>query len=163
MKNLFDKTDPVVLKSGFVGFVTLLAAQLGILFPVLVLLLLCMVVDYITGIISAGYNGKIKSSVGIVKKLLYAVIVAVAIACDWVIINVAEQVGIVIPADTFFGLLVSLWLIFNELISILENLIEMEMTLPGFLVSLVDKFKHLIENQGSAAVDAVNVKEKQDE
>ena len=166
MKNLFDKTDPVIVKTGFVGFMTIIAAQLGILFPVLVLLLLCMVVDYITGIISAGYRGKIKSSVGlwgIVKKLLYAVIVAVAIACDWVIINVAEQVGIIIPADTFFGLLVSLWLIFNELISILENLIEMEMTLPGFLIALVDKFKHLIENQGSAAVDAVNVKDKENE
>ena len=46
MKNLFDKADPVIVKTGFVGFMTIVAAQLGILFPVLVLLLLCMVVDY---------------------------------------------------------------------------------------------------------------------
>ena len=95
MKNFFEKADPVIVKIGFIGFMTIIAAQLGILFPVLILLLLCM--------------------------------------------------------------------IFNELISILENLIEMEMTQPGFLIALVDKFKHLIENQGSAAVDAVNVKDKENE
>ncbi|PXX81697.1 hypothetical protein DES51_101309 [Dielma fastidiosa] len=43
MKNLFEKADPVIVKTGFIGFMTIIAAQLGILFPVLVLLLLCII------------------------------------------------------------------------------------------------------------------------
>lgn len=163
INKMFEQTDPVVIKSGLTGFIAIGLSALGILFPVILLLGLCMLVDYVTGIVSAGYLGKIKSSVGlwgIVKKLMYAVIVAVAMACDWVVINVATQVGIVIPTSTFFGLLVALWLIFNELISILENLIKMEISLPSFLVKLVNKFKTLLDEQGDSTVDKINVKGK---
>lgn len=136
-----------------------LSAKLGILFPVLVMLLLSMIFDYITGMLSAGYNGNIQSRKGmwgIVKKAMYAVVVAVAMISDFIIINVAEKIGIGIPLTTFFGLLVAIWLIFNELVSILENLIKMDVPLPGFLKNLVSKFKIVVEGQGNKIVNSID-------
>ncbi len=156
MKRYFDSENPTMIKQLIVGASALLADWLGILFPKLMLLVLCMAMDYGTGIAAAGYTGQLKSSKGfwgIVKKLMTIVIAAVAMICDWVILNVGEQLGIVFPTNTFFGLLVCLWLIFNELISILENLIKMEMALPKFLVLFVSKFKNTLEEQGMSFVE----------
>ena len=52
-------------------------------------------------------------------------------------LEVAKQIGVTIPIGTFFGLLTALWLIFNEIISIMENLAKMETKLPPFLSKFV--------------------------
>lgn len=154
-----EKTNAIKVMLASAG--AWLGAKLGILYPVLAVLVAVMVLDQLTGLTAAGYNGQLKSRKGIwgiVKKLLYGVIVAIAIICDWTIITVADQLGIVIPLSTFFGMATSIWLIFNELISIGENLIKLEMGLPPFLVKFVNKFKGLIESQGDKIVDSVDLK-----
>lgn len=133
-----------------------LSLKLGILLPVLGLLSLAMVTDYITGILDAKNRGEINSRTGmwgIVKKLLYGVEVAVAMVVDWTIINVAGQLNIDIHVGTFFGLLVSIWLIFNEIISILENLTRLGTPMPGFLVKFVSTFKVVVESNGDMLAD----------
>ena len=135
-----------------------LSNKLGILFPILMLLMFVMVVDYSTGMIKARYLGEIESRKGmwgVIKKAMYAVVVAVAMVSDWVIINMAERVGINIPLTTFFGLLVAIWLILNECISILENLIKLEVPMPGFLKGLVSRLKIVVEGQGDKIVDSI--------
>lgn len=139
-----------------------LSNKLGILFPILMLLMFVMVVDYSTGMIKARYLGEIESRKGmwgVIKKAMYAVVVAVAMVSDWVIINMAERVGINIPLTTFFGLLVAIWLILNECISILENLIKLEVPIPPFLRSLVSRLKIVVEVQGDKGVDSVKEQE----
>ena len=139
-----------------------LSNKLGILFPILMLLMFVMVVDYSTGMIKARYLGEIESRKGmwgVIKKAMYAVVVAVAMVSDWVIINMAERVGINIPLTTFFGLLVAIWLILNEFISILENLIKLEVPIPPFLRSLVSRLKIVVEVQGDKGVDSVKEQE----
>ena len=139
-----------------------LSNKLGILFPVLVILLFAMIVDYSTGMIKAKYLGEIESKKGmwgVIKKAMYAVVVAVAMISDWIIINIAEKVGVNIPLTTFFGLLVAIWLIVNECISILENLIKLEVPIPNFLKSLVSRLKIVVEGQGNKIVD--NIKEQE--
>lgn len=151
-----DKTNSIKLIISGIG--AFLSAKLGLLYPVLMFLLLSMIIDYGTGMISAGYNHEIQSRRGmwgIIKKAMYGVVVAVAMITDWIIINVAANIGIDVPTSTFFGLLVAIWLIFNELVSILENLIKMEVPLPGFLRSIVSKFKIVVENQGDKVIESI--------
>lgn len=133
-----------------------LSLKLGILLPVLGLLSLAMLTDYITGILDAKSRGEINSRTGmwgIVKKLLYGVEVAIAMVVDWTIINVAGQFNIDIHLGTFFGLLVAIWLIFNEFISILENLTRLGTPMPGFLVKFVSTFKVVVESNGDMLAD----------
>ena len=68
-----------------------------------------------------------------------------------------------IPVATFFGMLVAVWLIINELISILENLARLETPLPGFLLELVQHFKVVVEAQGNELVNSQSDLEKQEE
>ena len=126
------------------------------------LLMFVMVVDYSTGMIKARYLGEIESKKGmwgVIKKAMYAVVVSVAMISDWIIINVAERIGVNIPLTTFFGLLVAIWLIVNECISILENLIKLEVPMPNFLKSLVSRLKIVVEGQGDKVVEGIKEQE----
>jgi toxin secretion/phage lysis holin len=135
-----------------------LSVKLGILLPVLIMLTIVIVTDYGTGILSAQKRGETNSRTGmwgIVKKLLYGVAVAVGMVVDWTILNVASSLGINIPVATFFGLLVAIWLIINELISILENLTRLEVPLPPFLLKVVSSFKVAVEKSGDTLANTV--------
>ena len=64
--------------------------------------------------------------------------------------------GIKVPTVTFFGLLVAIWLLINELISILENLTRIGTPMPPFLVKVVSAFKVAVENSGDSLADTVD-------
>ncbi len=152
-----EKTN--LIKLGISGIGAYLSAKLGILFPILMLLMIVMIFDYCTGMLSAGYNDEIQSRKGmwgVVKKALYGVTVAVAMIADWIIINVAKNVGRAVPFSKFFGLIGSILPIFYVIISILENLIKMEVPIPPFLKSFVNKFKIVVEGQGNKIADSLN-------
>ena len=99
--------------------------------PVAVLFLV-MVVDYM----------------GIVKKAASLLAVVVAIVADWVVQTAAGQIGVDFGGFFFFGLLVTIWLVLNECISILENISQIGVPLPSFLVALIEKLKSTTENKG---------------
>lgn len=142
----------------------ILSAKLGLLYIVIPLLMLCMAVDYLTGILASKKEGNICSRTGmwgIIKKLMYMIEVAVAVVVDWTIINVTENIGIQVPACTFFGLLVALWIVFNELISILENLTRLETPMPQFLINIVKNFKVTVEKQGTRLENNMLNKDKE--
>lgn len=146
-------------KAFIAGIGTLLSAKLGLLWIVLPLFMLVIVLDYVTGMIAAKKEKKISSKTGmweIVKKLLYGVEIAVAMSVDWTIINVANSVGFKFPAVTIFGLLVTIWIIINELISILENLTRLEVPMPVFLLKVVSNFKIAVEANGDKLAEQIN-------
>lgn len=151
------------IKGIIAGGIAFLSAKLGILAPILLMLMLVMCVDYCTGMLAGFKEHNIQSKKGmwgIVKKLLYGVAVGVAMVVDWTIITVAESLNFDIPTTTFFGILVAVWLILNELISILENLKRMDVPLPGFLVTVVNRFKVSVENSGDKLSDTIKEGEK---
>ena len=118
--------------------------------PVAVLFLV-MVVDYVSGMARSWANGELSSSVGvlgIVKKVSYLLAVMVAIVTDWVIQTAAGQLGVDFGGFFYFGLLVTIWLILNECISILENISEIGVPLPPFLMELIQKLKKTAEVKG---------------
>lgn len=101
-------------------------------------LLIFVIVDYLTGIIAGGANGKLSSKVGfrgILKKVLIFIIVAVAHWVD-VAVDVAlgENVAIFRNATIFFYLA-------NELLSITENAGEMGVPIPEKLKNAVEILK----------------------
>ena len=142
------------------GIITAAIAGIGLYFrelaiPVIILAIV-MVMDYITGIVGAWMLRQLSSRIGIegiVKKLAYLFAVAVAIVIDWVIHRAAGQAGIDLGSFYMFGLLVTIWLILNECISILENIAEMGVPLPAFLMAVIEKLKKTTEAKGDAVAD----------
>ena len=142
-----------------------LSAKLGILYIILPFLMLCMLIDYGTGVLASKKEGKISSKVGmwgIIKKLTYGIEVVVALILDWTILNVAGSIGVSVPVNTIFGLLISIWLILNELISILENLIRLDTPMPPFLINTIKGFKVSVENKGDDLSRELENKDKQE-
>ncbi len=116
----------------------------------LIILAIVMVADYITGMAAAWVTGTLSSRtgvLGVVKKIGYIFAVGVAIVVDYIITFAAENVGAELGFH-IFGLLVTVWLILNECISILENLAEIGVPLPGFLIAIVKKLKKSTEQAG---------------
>lgn len=121
-----------------------------LIFPVIILAVV-MTLDYISGIVSAWVKRELSSHVGvlgIVKKVAYLLAVAVAIVADWVVQTAAVQIGVDFGGFYFFGLLVTIWLVLNECISILENISEIGVPLPAFILKLIEKLKKTVEDTG---------------
>jgi toxin secretion/phage lysis holin len=120
-----------------------------LLIPILVLIAV-MLIDYITGLTSAYRNGELKSKtglIGILKKVSYLVLVAVGGVVDYLICSGLATAGFDFGVTYCCGLIVCVWLIINELISILENLAGLGTPIPKFLVNVVHRLKNTVENK----------------
>lgn len=121
-----------------------------LLFPVLIMAAV-MALDYISGMARAWAAKDLSSSVGllgIIKKLLYLVAVAVAVVVDWVVQTAAAKMGIDVGGAYIFGLLVTIWLILNECISIIENISALGVPIPTFLTVIIKRLKQTTEQEG---------------
>jgi len=141
------------LKAVIAITLTALSAYFNALFVPLVVLVAVMIIDYITGITGAYVTRQLSSRtgiIGIIKKICYLIAVAVGMVTDWVICSAAVRIGIEMPSINIFGLLVVVWLILNELISILENLGEIGVPLPMFLSKIIQHLKTAVEKKGDS-------------
>ena len=86
---------------------------------------------------------------GIVKKLCYMLVVVAAACVDWLVISGLGLIGIEYDHSYYFGVVVAIWLIINELISILENLSAIGVPMPGLLQKVVNKLKNTVEKEDS--------------
>ena len=144
------------------GALTLLLAGAAayfqqILGPLIVLIIM-MVIDYITGIAAAWVKRELSSRtgiVGIVKKIGYLCTIAVAVVVDYIIARAVITAKPELDGLNIFGLLVTIWLILNECISILENLSEIGVPLPAFLKAIVRRLKKTTEEKGNDAADQI--------
>lgn len=144
MKENIIKGALAVLLAGAAAYFRQLLA------PVIVLLIV-MIIDYVTGMVQAWASSTLSSRVGIlgiVKKIGYLLAIAVAVVVDYLIASTAARAGVNLTDWYAFGLLVTIWLILNECISILENLSEIGVPLPGFLITIVQKLKKTTEKTG---------------
>ena len=113
-------------------------------------LVLVMLIDYISGMASAKHTGEISSRVGIfgiIKKVGYLALVAVGMVVDYLISSALLQVGIDLKINYCFAMIIIIWLIVNELISILENLGELGVPIPSFLGKYISKIKENVEHK----------------
>lgn len=126
-----------------------LAAYFNVLLIPLVILIAVMLIDYGTGMAEAYINKTLNSRIGvkgILKKLGYVVLVCVGGVVDYLICAGLATAGVEF-SSYYFGLIVAVWLIINELISILENLSELGTPIPKFLVNVVRRLKNTVENK----------------
>lgn len=97
-------------------------------------LLVVIVLDYLTGICKAIYNKKINSTVGlkgIIKKVGYLIVVAVAVILD----HIAGETGAIRTLVIYF-------FVANEGISILENWGGMGLPLPKKIIEILEQLKN---------------------
>lgn len=138
------------------GALGALAAYFNVLLIPLTVLAVVMVIDYVTGMAGAAYSGKLSSRVGvfgILKKAGYLALVAVGMVADYLIGSALLKIGVDLQINYCFGMIITIWLIINELISILENLGELDVPLPGFLVNIIKSLKNKVEERAESKPD----------
>lgn len=140
------------IKIGLTAVGAFLSSILGILYVPVLLMVLCNVIDYITGLIASVYRGEKVSSYiglkGIIKKVCLWLLVVVGAIMDALIKYAAETVGIKPPIHFLIACVVCIWIICNELISILENMVDIGVKIPPFLLPLVKLLKEQTEKAG---------------
>jgi len=147
---------------GFIGAVAGVIAYLAnCIDAVLVVLAIFLVLDYIAGVTLALMQGefdKRKGVQGAIKKLFYIVLVLLGFLLDFVISTVSQDAGLAFSTGGFLGLAVTLYLIGNEGLSILESLVGIGLPVPPFLQKAFGYMK-----DSSGKIVKIPKEEKQDE
>ena len=120
------------------------AVYMGALAVPIIVLMVMMIIDYLSGMSVAWSEGTLSSKVGakgIVKKVGYMALIVVAMGVDYLIYSGIAAADINVGYNMWFGLLVAVWLIINEMISILENLSKVGVPVPKFLITIIEKLK----------------------
>lgn len=140
-----------IVKAGLSTALAGLAVYFHQLLLPLAMLLLVMICDYVTGLLAAYTAGDLSSRtgiLGIMKKCCYFFAVVVGGGIDWLLQTALAQIGVSVEQSFTIAVLVLVWLVINELLSILENLAEIGVPLPGFLHTLIQHLKSKVEAQG---------------
>lgn len=138
------------LQTIFAAVSAAIVAYLNILLVPLIVLIVVMIIDYLSGMAQAYVSRTLNSRIGIVgilKKVGYLATVAVAIIADYIISEALMLLGTNIKLSYYIGLVVTIWFIINELISILENLAEIGTPIPKFLTKIIKRLKVTVEKK----------------
>lgn len=149
-------------KSIFILITTTLSAWLGILAIPVYIMILCNLIDYGTGLAAAPYRNEqinsYKGFRGIAKKICMWLLVAIGAVIDWLIMFATNSIGISfsfqLAGITFSVAYVvasfaAVWIIANELISILENIADIGVNIPPFLMKIVKYIRDTTEQKGN--------------
>lgn len=109
------------------------------------------VVDYATGYCKAKFYKKNESSAigakGILKKVWYWLVIGMAFFISISFVYMGELIGINLSFVQFFGWFTLATYLINEIRSILENLVEMNVKVPKFLVTGLDVTQKLLDTR----------------
>lgn len=132
-----------------------LAAETKTVLPVMVILVILMMLDYASRLISAWKSGTLnseKGAKGITKKIGYLLVICCSMCFDFIITYSAQHIGIEISNKLLFGLLATIWYCMNELISIIENVGEFS-TVPEWLAKRIENIKDSVAEKGNGEDD----------
>lgn len=132
---------------------SLLSSLLGTLYVPVLLMVTANIIDYITGLAAAPYRkdggiSSYKSIRGITKKIAMWLLVVVGAIIDQLIAYTTKQLGWKPPISFLVACIVAIWIICNELISILENIQDIGVALPKWLLPLIKHIKSQAEDIG---------------
>ena len=128
-----------------------LAAETKAVLPVMIILVILMILDYVSRLVSAWKSGTLnseKGAKGIAKKIGYLLIICCSMCFDFIITYSAQHIGIEISNKLLFGLIVTIWYCLNELISIIENVAEFS-PVPEWLAKRIENIKDSVAEKGS--------------
>lgn len=133
------------IKLAFVSFFTAVNTWLGILSVPMYILVAVNIIDYITGIAASSCKGQaIESRIGyrgIAKKVSMWLLVAIGAIMDYLMVFATASLGVDTGIKYMVAIAVVIWLLANELISILENISDIGTPLPPFLLKLIQLLK----------------------
>ena len=137
MKNMAQSiTDSY---NAFVGtIIAVLTMVLGEHWYIFAAFLLLNIIDWLTGWMKSRINGVENSTAGwkgVLKKIGYWMMIAVAFAIAAALIEVGEVIGIDLGITTLLGWFVLASLIVNEARSIVENFVEAGYDVPKVLTT----------------------------
>ncbi len=108
------------------------------------------VVDYITGIVKARMShteNSNKGMKGIVKKVGYWVVIGIGFFISIAFLEMGEIIGLNLSFTELFGWFTLATFIINEIRSIFENLVQMGVYVPEFLVKGLDVAQKAMEGE----------------
>lgn len=141
-----------IFKAALTTIITGFAEVIGWKGVLTVIWLLAMIIDYITGSVSAAYNGEWSSKVareGIFHKAGMIAVIIVSVLADFSISIAFENLKISFPWSGYIFPLVITWYIITELGSILENAIKMGANVPEWLVKMLKVSLKSVEEKAS--------------
>jgi toxin secretion/phage lysis holin len=158
------------IKVIFTTITSVLSAALGILYVPVLLMVACNLIDYVTGLMAAKYRtdggiSSYRSMKGICKKVTMWLLVVVGAIIDQLLLYASETLGIEMPFTFLVACVVAIWIICNEIISILENMIDIGVNIPAFLMPIVKNIKNQTEKLAGSIADETdkNNNEREDE
>ncbi len=157
------KNEVTTVKAVTTAIFSALTSLFGALTIPVLLMVACNIIDYITGIWAAKYRkervNSYKGLRGITKKICMWLLVAVGFIIDQLLLYASQTVGVKIPFTYLVACIVALWIICNEIISILENIVDIGVQMPAFLMPLVKNIKSQVE----AAAGTIETENEEDE
>lgn len=113
--------------------------------------LILNIADYLTGFVKAKFYKKNESSSigakGIWKKVSYWIVIGLAFFISTCFIYMGEIIGINLGFVLLFGWFTLATYLVNEIRSILENLVEMNVKVPQFLIAGLEITQKLIDTK----------------
>lgn len=153
-------------KIAIVSFFAVMSSWLGTLAIPVYILVACNLIDYATGITAACVQkeevSSYKSIVGIAKKVFMYLLITIGVFIDLMLQYMFNSLNIPISLPFVVGCIVACWLVLNEMLSILENMSDIGVPMPPFLMPLVERIKKTAEKKGEEVKDGFETKEKGD-
>ena len=132
-----------------VTFISIIISYYNTISLPIILLLISNIIDVLTGVFKALYIKKKfawnKLFWGFVRKLCMYLLIFIGASIDIIIIYTVENLQLSIPENHIFGGLIGVWLVLDENLSILRNLVVLEIPMPNFLISIIKKLKSTID------------------
>lgn len=135
--------DIVKFKIALAAAGGLAAAWFGRVWELVLLVFAAILLDYITGLMAGraneGINSK-RATQGLYKKTGFIMLLTLGFFLD-VAFNyfIAKGFSFKLPFDLPIGLIISVWIVVTEAISICENLERMGVPIPTWLIALLRK------------------------
>ena len=151
-----------IIKISLSAIAATASVYMNIMMIPIIMLIAAMAVDYVSGVAAAWSKGTLNSKTGkhgALKKVCYMLLVITAGITDWVVYYGFSRIGIVYEIKYYFGLVVTVWLILNELLSVLENCTVMGLPVPKFLKPFISRLKILTEETTETEGEANGKKE----
>lgn len=125
--------------------------------------LLLNIFDWITGWANSRKKRVVSSKKGldgILKKMGYWILIAIAYMISAIFIKVGEVIHVNLHITTFFGLFVLCSLIINEARSIMENLVELGVPIPYIMIRGLEVVDKTIDEVSHLGVDESDISEE---
>lgn len=132
--------DSDKIKVVFTTVFTAIHGALGSLAIPFYILVAVNIIDYFTGIYAAKCRGeRVSSNVGfhgIAKKICMWLLVLIGVIVDCIVVMMTATLHIEFGFSNLVAIAVALWLVANEIISVLENISDIGTPLPPFLIKI---------------------------